>query len=52
MSAGQRPPDARPIFRTLAIGVAFVCFILAVVFGSSSTPRILIFWSDKTLGFS
>jgi len=34
MSAGQRPPDARQIFRTLAIGVAFVCFILAVVFGS------------------
>jgi hypothetical protein len=34
MSAGQRPPDARPIFRTLALGVAFVCFILAVVFGS------------------
>jgi zinc transporter ZupT len=33
MSVGKRPPDARPVFRTWAIGLAISCFVLAVVFG-------------------
>jgi peptidoglycan/LPS O-acetylase OafA/YrhL len=33
MSSDQRPPDARPVFRRLAVGVAVVCFALAGVFG-------------------
>ena len=33
MSNAERPPDARPVFRRLAVGVAVVCFVLAGVFG-------------------
>ena len=33
MSNGDRSPDARPVFRKLALGVAVVCFALGGVFG-------------------
>jgi hypothetical protein len=36
MSSGDRPPDARPLFRMLAFGVAVVCFVLAAVFRFAS----------------
>ena len=32
MANGSRKPDARPLFRRLAGGVAVACFILAAVF--------------------
>lgn len=33
MSADDEKPPARPGFRKLAIGLAVICFLLAVVFG-------------------
>jgi hypothetical protein len=49
MSSGQTPPPARPLFRKLAAGVAFICFVLAAVFGLARpedgllTPGICLF---------
>jgi hypothetical protein len=33
MSITGETPQARPLFRKLALGMAIVCFILATVFG-------------------
>ena len=32
MSTGDKQPDAQPIYRLLALGVAVVCFLLAAAF--------------------
>lgn len=33
MSNADRPPDVRPVFRKLALGVALFCFVAAGAFG-------------------
>lgn len=42
MSSAGRPPDARPLFRKLALAIALVCFILAGVFGWAGSGELAV----------
>jgi hypothetical protein len=39
MTTGDKPPDARPVFRKFALGLAIVLFVLAAVF-KFATPEL------------
>ena len=52
MSSTGETPQARPLFRKLALGMAVVCFILATVFGiAPGEDKLLTVGSCLFVGF-